>query len=277
MLKKVYQLVIVGLIAVLVLGSCSTKFRKVQKSTDWKVKYNAAMAYYENEDYYKASILFEEVLPIMVGMPEAEKAQFYFAYSNYYQGNRLLSAHYFKSFFDTYRRSEFAEEALFMHAFSLYRDSPKYNLDQTSTIEAVNAMQSFINLYPYSEKKEEANAIIDEMQAKLEKKAYEKAKQYYRLNNLNAAVVAFETFQNGYPDSRMVEEVSYLKIDAQYKYASQSITSRQRERYQKVLEFYEYFVDNFPNSKYVRDAEKVYEQTTQALTRLGTNSNIVLN
>jgi outer membrane protein assembly factor BamD len=262
----------------LILGSCAGEFRKIQKSTDWRVKYDAAMSYYENEDYYRASILFEEVLPIMLGTPEAEKAQFHFAYANYYQGNRLLSAHYFKSFFDTYRRSAFAEEALFMHAYSLYRESPKYNLDQTSTIEAINATQSFLNIFPYSEYRDQANDIIDEMQSKLEMKAYEKARQYYRLQNLHAAVIAFENFQKNYPDSEMVEEAAYLKVDAQYRYAAQSIPSRQRERFMQAVEYYEYFIDNFPNSRYVRDAEKLYEQSLNALAGLRTdNSNIVLN
>jgi outer membrane protein assembly factor BamD len=271
--------ILFGLITVLLLGSCAGEFRKIQKSTDWRVKYDAAMEYYENEDYYRASILFEEVLPIMLGTPEAERAQFYFAYSHYYQGNRLLSAHYFKSFFDTYRRSSLAEEALFMHAFSLYRESPKYNLDQTSTIEAINAMQSFLNIFPYSERRDEANEIIDQMQAKLEMKAYEKAKQYYRLQNLHAAVVAFENFQKSYPDSDMVEEAAYLIVDAQYRYAAQSIPSRQRERFMQAVQYYEYFIDNFPNSRYVRDAEKLYEQTINALAglRSDNNSNIVLN
>lgn len=275
MSKRFYHILILGLVSILAFGACAGKFRKIQKSTDWKVKYNAAVEYYENQDYYKASILFEEVIPLMIGLPEAEKAQFLFAYSHYYQGNRLLSAHYFKTFFDTYRRSEYAEEALFMQAYSLFKESPKYNLDQGSTIEAVNAMQNFINIYPYSKYKDQANEIIDQLQLKLEVKAFEKAKQYYKLDNLHAAVVAFESFQERYPDSEMVEEAAYLKIDAQYRYAAQSILSKQRERYQLVIEYYEYLIDNFPNSIYVKEAEKIYDQTIKALSELQTN-NIVL-
>jgi len=271
-----YNILILSFAALLLLGACAGKFRKVQKSADWKVKYNAAIEYYENQEYYKASILFEETLPLMLGRPEAEKAQFLFAYSHYYQGNRLLSAHYFKTFFDTYRRSEYAEEALFMHAYSLFKESPKYNLDQTSTIEAVNAMQNFLNIYPYSEYKDQANEIIDQLQLKLEIKAFEKAKQYYKLDNLHAAVVAFESFQEQYPDSEMVEEAAFLKVDAQYRYASQSISSKQRERYLQAIEYYQYFIDNFPNSVYVKQAEKIYDQTIDALSKLQT-SNIVLN
>ena len=257
MWRKQARHIIVLLISIILLSSCS-KFRKIQRSESWEVKYKAAMEYYEEEDYYHASILFEEVLPIIMGTEEAEKAQFFFAYSHFHQGSHLLSAHYFKTFYDTYRRSEYALEALFMHAYSLYLESPKYNLDQTSTREAINAMQNFINRYPRSEYVTEANDIIDQLQYKLAKKAYEKAKQYYKLGRLKAAVIAFENFQRDFPDSQLNEEISYLQIDAQYQYAVQSILSRQRERFVKAKEFYEQFIDSYGNSKYAREAEKIY-------------------
>ena len=151
-------------------ASCS-KFRKIQKSNDWELKYRAAMEYYENKEYYKASTLLEELLPIIRGRPEAEKAQFYFAYSYYYQKQYLLSAHYFQTFFELYSRSEYAQEAFFMYAYSLYLDSPNYNLDQSNTIEAIQAIQTFLNKYPRSKYREQANLLIDEMQVKLEEKA----------------------------------------------------------------------------------------------------------
>lgn len=260
--KIAFLPILVGL-----LYSCS-EFRKVQRSSDWKVKYDAAMEYYEEEDFYRAAILFEEVLPIIVGTEEAEKAQFYLAYSHYKQGSRLLSSHYFKTFYDTYRRSQYAQEALFMHAFSLFQESPKYNLDQSSTQEAINAMQNFINRYPSSEYVTQANSIIDQLQEKLEKKAFEKARQYYRLARLKAAIIAFENFQNDFPDSDLKEEISFLKVEAQYKLAVQSIPSKQKERFLKAKEYYEYFIDNYSDSQYAREAEKVYGNVLDELENL---------
>jgi len=138
------KLVFLCVLILVFLDSCS-KFRKIQKSEDWKVKYNAALEYYEDEDYFRASALFEEIMPLVRGQQEGELAQFYYAYCNYYQKQYQLASYYFKSFYETYSRSEFAEEAEFMNAYSLYLDSPIYNLDQTSTIEAIQAMQVFIN------------------------------------------------------------------------------------------------------------------------------------
>ncbi len=89
----------------LILATSCSKFRKIQKSDDWKVKYDAAFNYYESKDYYKAKLLFEEILPIIKGTKEAEKAQFYYAYSHFYQKLYTESAFFFKSFYDTYSRS----------------------------------------------------------------------------------------------------------------------------------------------------------------------------
>src|SRR5690606_31452815 len=149
--------------------SCS-KFRKIEKSQDWRVKYEAGINYYNNKDYYRASVLFEQILPIVRGLPEGEKVQFYLAYCQFYDKLYLLASEQFKTFYETYGRSALAEEARFMHAFSLFQFSPNPNLDQTSSIEAMAAMQQFLNRYPSSEFRDRAIEVINSAQQKLEKK-----------------------------------------------------------------------------------------------------------
>ncbi|HRI80362.1 MAG TPA: outer membrane protein assembly factor BamD, partial [Cyclobacteriaceae bacterium] len=127
-------------ICVLMAMSCS-KFRKIQKSEDWRVKYDAGLNYYDNKDYYHTSLLFEEILPVVRGLPEGEKVEFYLAYCQYYQKTYLLASNQFKTFFETYGRSQLAQEAFFMYAYSLYVASPGSNLDQKNSVEAMNAMQ----------------------------------------------------------------------------------------------------------------------------------------
>ncbi len=258
-------------------SSCS-KFRQIQKSNDWELKYRAAMEYYDNKDYYRASTLFEEILPILRGRPEAEKAQFYFAYSYYYQKQYVLSAHYFQTFYQLYSRSDFAEEALFMYAYSLYLDSPEYDLDQSNTEDAIQAAQNFLNKFPTSKYVDQANGIIDEMQQKLALKAYENAYLYYKLEKyldgeaLKAAIIAFDNFQDDYPDSKYNENVSFLKIQCAYDMAKKSIRSKQEERLQEAVKYYLYFIDKFPQSPKVRDAENLYTAIRNSLAKIKANN-----
>ncbi|HEY3404648.1 MAG TPA: outer membrane protein assembly factor BamD [Ohtaekwangia sp.] len=251
---------------VLVVASCS-KFRKIEKSLDWRVKYEAALTYYEKEDYYKASILFEQILPIVRGLPEGERVQFYLAYCQYYDKLYLLSSEQFKTFYETYGRSTMAEEARYMYAYSLYASSPNTNLDQTSSIEAMAAMQEFLNRYPNSKFKEKAIEVIFTTQDKLEKKGFDNAYQYYRMRSYKAAIVALNNFKDNFPDSEYIEETYYLVVVAEYRLAQQSIYSKQPERYKAVVDHYKEFVDKYPESKFLRDAEKYYAESLEKLNQ----------
>ena len=255
---------ILALILLLLFDSCS-KFRKVQKSEDWKVKYEAAIKYYKDEDYYRASILFEEIMPLVRGQKEGELAQFYYSYCNYYQKQYQLAEYYFKTFYQTYSRSPYAEEAEFMHAYSLYRESPIYKLDQTSTKEAIEAMQLFINRNLNSKYLSESSAIIQEMQIKLETKSYENSKQYFKMGLYKSAIIAFDNFAIDFPDSDLNEEISFLKFKSQYLLAQLSIPSKREERLKEAIEMYQEFLEDYPESEYFKEADKLYDNSVIAL------------
>ncbi len=267
MSRRGYFHQILVVLFIVMLASCS-KFRKIEKSSDWRVKYDAALKYYENKDYFRSSTLFEQILPIVRGLPEGEKVQLYYAYAHYYQKFYLLAAHHFKTFYQTYGRSEYMQEARYMHAYSLYANAPAYNLDQSSSIEAVIEMQNFLNKYPNSQYREDANKVINELQVKLELKAYENSKQYYKLGYYKAAVVAFESFANDYPDSEYNEELSFLKFMAQFKLAEKSVSSKQLERYKLANQYYLEFLDAYPNSEFVKEADKNYGNSLDKVNQL---------
>ncbi|MFN0048077.1 MAG: outer membrane protein assembly factor BamD [Cytophagales bacterium] len=246
------------LLLIIALISGCGKFSQIQKSDNIDLKYKAAIAYYEKKEYYKASTLFEEMLPLLKGQAEAEKANFYFAYCQFYLGNYVLSEYYFKKFHDTYGRSIFAEEAYYMHCVSLYEDSPDFELDQTNTQKALLSFQQYLESYPKSKNMEDCNKLIDELTFKLEQKAYTQAKQYYLMKEYKASVVCFGNVAKDFPSSKYVEEVNFLKIDAQYNYGNISIDTKRKERYLTAVEFYITFIDKYPNSKYLPKAEETY-------------------
>lgn len=259
-------------VSILMLSACSSKFMKLQKKGTTDEKYKAANDYYKKGDYYKAGILFEEIIPLLKGDSLAENAQFYNAYAQYQQKQYSMSAYLFKSFYATYANSPMAEEAFYMYANSMYKDSPNFNLDQSSTLTAIEALQTFINSFPESKYAESCNQNLKELRHRLEEKAYEKAKLYYKTSgvtiaNYKAAVVAIDNFQKDFPDSEYIEELSFLKVQSQYDLASVSFENKQKERYTDALKFYEDFIDKFPKSKYIKQAEKVYDGATKGLEK----------
>jgi outer membrane protein assembly factor BamD len=258
------------LISTLILGSCASGYQKLLKSTDVNKKYEAAVKYYEKGDFFRAGTLLEDLIPLLKGRPEAEKAQFYFANTNYKQRNYVLSAFYFKSFTDTYPNSEYAEEANFLHAKSLFLDSPSYELDQTNTVSALESIQDFLNRYADSKYKAETENMAQELQKKLENKAFESAKLYYQLRYNQAAVVALTNFQMQYPASAYAEQAAFYRLTAQYAWAQESVEAKQRERFLEAVNFYQQFIDAYPKSKNLKAALDMYDISQASLTRLKT-------
>ncbi len=266
-LKRYFVILLVS--STLLLG-CS-EYRGLLKKGSWEEQYEAALKYYEEKDYYRATVLLENVLPIIRGTQKSEDAQFYYAYAHYYEQKYILSAHYFKEFYETYSRSDKAQEAMFMHAYSLYLESPNPSLEQSSTKEAIDAMQRFINRHPYSDYKERAEAILDQLQEKLELKAFRNARQYYDLQRYDAAIISLDNFQKDYPDSDMNEAASYYKLEAQFQLAEKSIVSKQRDRYYTTIEFYQNFIDRYPESEFIPQAESIYESSLDKVQRKSSN------
>jgi len=273
LMRNSYRNIVILLSLTVLITACSD-YRKLLKSDDWEKKYDAAINYYEQGEYYKANVLLEQILPIIKGSEKAEIANFYYGYTYFYQEQYLLASHYFKTFYDTFNRSQFAEESRFMFGYSLFMDSPRYNLDQASTKEAITALQGFINLYPRSEFVPKADAALSQLRSKLERKAYEKALLYYDLKKfmtgeyLKAALVEFDNFQDDFPGSKYAEEIQYLEIEAMYNLAEVSIYTVKKERYLEAIDFYENFIERYENSKYQKKAEDIYENCLEQIRKL---------
>jgi outer membrane protein assembly factor BamD len=257
-----------ALLALLLLGSACSKLTQVLKEPDVNRRYEAALAYYEGEDYGRAGIVFEDLIPDIYGKTMAEKVQFYYAYCHYHQKQYELAGYYFKTFHNTYQRSPFAVEALFMSAYSTYLGTPVYNLDQSNTGNAIEALQDFINRYPDSNYVPQATAAIRELRAKLERKGFEVAKQYQRLRMYKSAVIAYDTFRKNFPDSQFKEEALFRRIVCQSELAKVSYDHLRVERYEELLDFYLKFVDRYPQSPYLREAEDRYEDAQKRLAEL---------
>lgn len=264
---------IIAYTLVLLAGVSCSKFRKIEKNPDWRIKYEASIVYYEKKDYYHASILFDQILPIIRGLPEAEKVQFYLAYCQYHERLYLLASEQFKSFYETYGRGAFSEEARFMYAYSLFKSSPGSNLDQSGSIQAMTSMQEFLNRFPNSKYKDQAVDVIFTTQLKLEKKGFDNARQYVKMRSYKAAIVALNSFKQNFPDSKYLEESNYLILLSQFKLAEQSIQTKQPERYKEVVDYYKDFIDRYPESKFLKDAEKLYIESNSKISSLkNTNS-----
>jgi len=254
--KRIIQTLAVLLLVAIGFSGCKSKFEKLRASNDTGRKYQEAIRLYNNGKYTKALVLFDDLVKLYRGRPEAEDLNYYFAFTNYKLGDYTTARYQFKSFTDTYPGSPKAEECRYMAAYCYYLESPVYSLDQDNTLKAIEALQLFINIYPESDRAEEASGLINTLRDKLERKSYENAKLYLDMGDYLSAVIEFENSLRDYPDTKYAELLEYYKIEAQYKYALNSSDRRKEERFRTAIEFSEDFVSDYPDSKYIKNANE---------------------
>lgn len=247
------------LVLFIILTSSCSKYNKLLKSQDLNAKYEAAIKYYEDKDYYKAYPLLEELTVIYRGTSKAEKLSYYYAYTDYYTGDLFMASYRFKNFTSTYPNSQYTEECLFMSAYCHYLLSPTYSLDQEDTRNAIDEMQLFLNKYPQSSLADSCNKLIDDLHWKLETKAFAISKQYYKMRNYKSAIIAFKNIFKDFPDTEYKEEISFLIVKSNYYLAINSVESKKEQRIRDTIASYIKFADEFPKSDYMKEAENLYE------------------
>lgn len=246
------------------LASCS-KFVKIQKSKDYEYKLAKADEYFSNKKYRFAQQLYEELFPVFKGTQKFEDLYYKYAYCFYYDGFYRDAENLFKGYLEVFPNSNKAEEVDYMRAYCFYRLSPKLELEQVNTLKAMGMMQTFINTHPGSDRNKEATTIIDKCREKLEMKEYRGAELYYNLGEFRAAAIAFSTLLNNYPESASGEKYKLMVVKAYYKFAKLSILDKQEERFEKVVTEYEDFVDRYPDSKLLSEAESYSIQSQNQL------------
>jgi len=248
-------------------GSCRSEFEKIRTNPDPKFLQKKAFEYYEAGDYQKAQTLFELIINGLRGKADAEKVYFAYAYTHYYQEKYILGSYYFKNFVSTYGNSPYKEEAEYMSAYSYYKLSPIYRLEQSSTQQAIDGFQLFINTYPKSERVKEANNLIDEMRKKLEEKSLAEGQLYYDIKEYQSATRVFENVLRDYPDSKDAEKVRYLVVKAHYLLAENSVYEKQEERLNETVRKAEAFLDRYEKSSYHNEIKKFKEDSNKSLKK----------
>lgn len=265
----------------LLLVSCS-EYSAVLKSNDYEFKYEAAKALYAEGHYRQASELFSMLLAPLKGTQYGEESLYMLAESNLKAKDYESAAMFFKKYYQVYPKGRYMEMARYNSGYSLYKQTSDVRLDQTSTMEAINEYQTFLDYCPNTSLKEQAQEIIYALQDKLVQKEYLAAKLYYDLgtytincfyggNNYEACVVTAQNALKDYPyaSANLREELSILVLRAKYLLAKHSIDEKRVERFRDTVDEYYAFQNDFPESQYMRDAEFIHNYAERVISKKG--------
>lgn len=261
-------------LAVMALGiaSCGS-YNKVMKSSDNDLKYEKALEYYEQEEYYKAYSILETIGSAFRGTEKGENMVYITGMAHFKNKEYSLAKSYFASYFRGYPQGKHAEECKFLCGKCLYEDSPEVKLDQATTIEAIDELLEFTTLYPNSDYRFEALELLEKMQDKLAEKAYLNAKLYYDMgdymgNNYLSAVITATNALKLYPDSKRKEDFCFLILQAKYMQAVKSVEKKMEDRYRDTDDEYYNYIGEFPDGKYKKEAEHIHEKTQKYLQKI---------
>jgi len=258
-----FRLYIVLIILVLV-SSCG-EYEKLLKSSDFDLKKLKAKEYYDAGQYVKSSELLSQILPRFRATEEAEELNWMNAQSYYGMKDYYMAGSYFKSFIDQFPFGKHAEEANFMAAMCDYKIAPRSELDQENSRNAIEGFNIFINRFPGSPKVEESRRLMKELEEKLVEKSYLSAKLYYDMKQYKAAVVALNNSLKEYAETIYREEMMFLKLNSLFLYAENSLSNKQKERYQAALDDYYSFMEEFPQSQYSKEVNGIFQKTNRYL------------
>jgi len=249
-------------------AGCASEFNQVYKSTDTTYKYEYAKQCFAMGKFQQAATLLNDIVTMQKGREHAQESLYMLGMAQYCNRDYEAASATFRKYFSSYPKGEYAEQASYYIGQSLYESVPEPRLDQSPTIGAINAYQNFIDNFPESDRREEAQQKLFDLQDNLVKKELLSAKLYYNLggyfgninanteSNYEACIITAQNALKSYPYTPMREEFALLIMKSKFELAENSSEERRVERYRDAEDECYGFLNEFPDSKDCKTAEK---------------------
>ena len=260
--------VIIASISALLMCSCTSEFQAVSKYGDNEMKYEFAKEAFACGKFQQASELLQEVVTMKKGSDEAQECLYMLAMAQYSNMDYEAASETFKKYTTSYPRGLYAEPAYFYIGQSLYQSSPEPRLDQSPTNGAITAYQQFMDLYPDSHLRPQAQERLYELTDKLIQKEFLSAQLYYNLggyfgninsndeSNYTSSIITAQNTLKNYPYCSLREDFMLLIMKSKFQLAENSSDEKRLDRYRDAEDECYGFINEFPESKNVALAEK---------------------
>lgn len=268
-LKNFFWLIFICIM--LSFASCKSTYNNVYKTDDYAYKYEYAKELFYRGKYVQCYELLDQMVMLFKGTDKAEESLFINAMCYYNTRDYETASLYFDKYVQSYPKGQYAESARFYSGMSSYYQSPDPRLDQSPTYTAIKELQSFIEFFPYSSRREEATQLLYKLQDRLVQKEYESAMLYYNLgdyvgncanggSNFEACIITAENALKDYPYTELREDLYMMILRSRFRLAKNSISEKAEERYRQTIDEYYGFRNEFPESKYMKEADLIFRQ-----------------
>ncbi|MCF0173872.1 MAG: outer membrane protein assembly factor BamD [Bacteroidales bacterium] len=245
--------------------SCKSEYELILNSYDIEEKTKMAFELYEAGRYQKAANMFESLAPLTSGTARDDTVRYYWGLSNYYFRDYITAEGNFKSFLEYYPLSPFAENASFLRLDCLYRSTYRYELDQIPTYACMNAIREYQKDHPNNENKAICDKMMEDLQQRLDTKAYEAARLYFHIEDYIAATTAFKNVLKDNSENIYREDILFYIAKSSFRYALNSVENKRKERYLLFVDNYYNFIGEYPQSGYRNELDVLYKRAQKYL------------
>ena len=268
-MRKSAFIVLFSALVLAVLSGCSG-YNKILKASDYNTKYSLAKTYFIEGRYTTCSSILEECVAYQRGTAQAEESMYLLATCYFKLEDYLSASQYFLACYRSFPNSTYSENCLYWSGKSLFLDTPDPRLDATSTTSAIIQLQSFVESYPESQYRAEAEQMIYTMYDRLVEKELGTAEMYYNLgnylgNNYRSSIIVAQNALRDYPYTKYREKLSILVLKAKFQMAQESVLEKRDDRYRDAIDEYYAFKNEFPESSYMKEADKMFRISTKNL------------
>ena len=213
---------IIALSLAVLFSGCASQVEGIRKSADKAYQYEYAKQCFAQGKFNDAITLLSELVTAQKGRENAQESLYMLAMAEYCNRDYESASATFKKYFQSYPKGDFAEQASFYVGQSLFESMPDPRLDQSSTIGAINAYQNFMDYFPDSSLREEAQKKLFILQDNLVMKEYLSAELYYNLggyfgninsnteSNYESCIITAQNALKQYPYTSLREKFSFI-------------------------------------------------------------------
>ncbi|MBR5706108.1 MAG: outer membrane protein assembly factor BamD [Bacteroidaceae bacterium] len=268
-MRKTASIILFSALVLAVMSGCSG-YNKILKASDYNTKYSLAKKYFMEGHFTTCSSILEECVAYQRGTAQAEESMYLLATCYYNLEDYLSASQYYLACYRSFPNSIYSENCLFWSGKSLFLDTPDPRLDATSTESAIMQLQRFVETYPESKFRMEAEEMIYTMYDRLVEKEVGTAELYYAMgnylgNNYRSSIIVAQNALRDFPYTKYREKLSMLVLKAKFQMAQESVVAKRDERYRDAIDEYYAFKNEFPESSYMKEADKIFRLSTKNL------------
>lgn len=191
----------VGAVAILMLvlaASCGGpyKARRVNLPNE---KLAIADMLFQRGKYADAVVEYKDFLASFAGDERSDYAQFRIAECYRLDEDYALAIVEYRILINDFGYSEYIDDAFFLEGLCAFEQAPRAERDQTKTHEALDRITRFLQLFPDSPRKAEAEHVHAQILERLGEKAFDAARLYYSKKRLASAMIYYDKIIENYP------------------------------------------------------------------------------